>query len=199
MSSIESLTTATDASIPKAVGKSTLDRQDFMTLFQLAQFSNMEATMKMSDNMEKLLDYQKSQNNLQLLDLVGKEVQGFGNSMGVVEGVTTPTEYTLHDAADTCVIEVYDAAGRMVDTVDVGYAASGAHTLEWDATNARGEAVADGTYSYRVTAIDSQGQEIDVDYRTTGKVTGIEFNGGVATVSVDKYTSLSVGDILVVR
>ncbi|MBU4033262.1 MAG: hypothetical protein KKG34_00565, partial [Proteobacteria bacterium] len=93
-----------DTTTVNTVGKSTLDRNDFMTLFitqmqhqdplepmdstdmasQLAQFSNMEATMKMSDNLEKLLGYQVSQNNLQLLTLIGKEVQAYGNTIGVV-------------------------------------------------------------------------------------------------------------------
>ncbi|MCK5405645.1 MAG: flagellar hook assembly protein FlgD, partial [Desulfobulbaceae bacterium] len=95
----------------KTVGKQELDRTDFLTMFitqlqyqdpmkpmdsyemasQLAQFSNMEATMKMSDNMEKLLDYQTSQNNLELLSLLDKEVQGNGNMMGVNNGETTWT------------------------------------------------------------------------------------------------------------
>src|SRR3989338_10850788 len=121
-----------DATAVKTVGKKTLDRNDFMTLFitqmqhqdplepmdstdmasQLAQFSNMEATMKMSDNLEKLLGYQVSQNNLQLLTLIGQEVQGAGNTMGVVEGKVSTTQYTLADAADSCRIEIYDSAGR---------------------------------------------------------------------------------------
>ena len=143
-------TATTSATLPfqdttplSTVGKSTLDRNDFMTLFitqmqhqdplepmdstdmasQLAQFSNMEATMKMSDNLEKLLGYQVSQNNLQLLTLIGKEVQGAGNTMGVVEGKVSTTQYTLADAAESCRIEIYDSAGRMADTVELGYAA----------------------------------------------------------------------------
>ncbi|MCK5227695.1 MAG: flagellar hook assembly protein FlgD, partial [Desulfobulbaceae bacterium] len=106
----------------KTVGKQELDRTDFLTMFitqlqyqdpmkpmdsyemasQLAQFSNMEATMKMSDNMEKLLDYQTSQNNLELLSLLDKEVQGNGNMMGVNNGETTWTEFMLTEAAETC-------------------------------------------------------------------------------------------------
>ncbi len=78
-----------------AVGKKDLDESDFMKLFitqlqyqdpskpmdtnemasQLAQFSSMQATMKMSDGMDNLLAYQKSQNNLQLLNLLNTDVQ----------------------------------------------------------------------------------------------------------------------------
>ncbi|MGV1099430.1 flagellar hook assembly protein FlgD [Thiovibrio sp. JS02] len=223
MSTIDSTSsgvpTATTSFMPEPVGKASLDRNDFMTLFitqmqhqdplepmdsyemasQLAQFSNMEATMKMSDNMEKLLEYQTSQNNLQLLTLIDKEVQGYGNSMGVVDGKTTSTEFTLADAADTCSIEIYDAAGRMVDTVKVGYAASGTHELSWDAVNPNGETVPDGLYTYKVNALNSQGQKIDVDYRTTGRVTGVQFDSGVARVSVDNHISMNVSDVLVVK
>ena len=98
----------------KPVGNKELDRSDFMTLFitqmkyqdpmkpmdsyemasQLAQFSNMEATMKMSDNMEKLLGYQTSQNNLQLMTLIDKDVQIYGNKIGVSEGQVATTEFT---------------------------------------------------------------------------------------------------------
>lgn len=208
-----------DATAVKTVGKKTLDRSDFMTLFitqmqhqdplepmdstemasQLAQFSNMEATMKMSDNMEKLLEYQTSQNNLQLLTLIGKEVQGSGNSMGVINGAATTTQYTLADAADSCKVDIYDAAGKLVDTTNLGYAASGAHDLSWDAKTPSGTVVPDGQYTYVVTATNALGQKVDVDYKTTGKVTGVNFTGGVAQVSVDKSILMNVGDILAVN
>ncbi len=208
-----------DATATKAVGKKSLDRSDFMTLFitqmqhqdplapmdstemasQLAQFSNMEATMKMSDNLEKLLGYQVSQNNLQLLTLIGKEVQGSGNSMGVVAGKVSTTQYTLADAADSCRVEIYDSAGRMVDTVELGYVASGSHDLTWDATTPSGTVVPDGQYTYNVVAINALGQKIDVDYRSTGRVTGVNFDGGKAQVTVDKSITMNVADILVVQ
>lgn len=208
-----------DTTALSTVGKSTLDRDDFMTLFitqmqhqdplepmdstdmasQLAQFSNMEATMKMSDNLEKLLGYQVSQNNLQLLTLIGKEVQGGGNNMGVVGGKVSTTQYTLADAADSCRIEIYDSAGRMADTVELGYAASGVHDLTWDATTPSGTVVPDGQYTYNVVAMNALGQKVDVDYRSTGKVTGVNFDGATAQVTVDKSVTMNVADILVVQ
>jgi len=208
-----------DTTALKTVGKSTLDRDDFMTLFitqmqhqdplepmdstdmasQLAQFSNMEATMKMSDNLEKLLGYQVSQNNLQLLTLIGQEVQGAGNTMGVVAGAVSTTQYTLADAADSCRIEIYDSAGRMADTVELGYAASGKHDLTWDATTPSGTVVPDGQYTYSVVAMNALGQKVDVDYRTTGRVTGVNFDGATAQVTVDKSVTMNVADILVVQ
>ncbi len=208
-----------DATAVKAVGKKTLDRSDFMTLFitqmqhqdplapmdstqmasQLAQFSNMEATMKMSDNLEKLLGYQVSQNNLQLLSLIGKEVQGAGNTMGVVAGKVSTTQYTLADAADSCRLDIYDAAGNLADTADLGYVPSGVHDLTWDAKTPSGTVVPDGQYTYKVTALNAMGQEVAVDYRSTGKVTGVKFDGGTAQVTVDSSVAMNVADILTVK
>jgi len=203
----------------KTVGKKSLDRSDFMTLFitqmqhqdpmepmdstdmasQLAQFSNMEATMKMSDNLEKLLGYQVSQNNLQLLSLIGKEVQGGGNTMGVVGGAVATTKYTLAEATDSCRVEIYDAAGKMVDTIELGYVPSGVQELSWDATTPSGTVVPDGQYNYKVVAMNALGQKVDVGYRSTGRVTGVNFDGGKAQVTVDKSIVMDVADILVVQ
>ena len=38
-----------------------------------------------------------------------------------------------------------------------------------------------------------------MEYRTTGKVTGVEFNSGKATVQIDGHLSMNVGDIITVE
>ena len=219
VSSVNSLPLAEPIDPFAPVGDSTLDQQDFMKLFitqlqyqdpmepmdsyemasQLAQFSNMEATMKMADNMEQLLAYQTSQNNLQLLTLIDKDVQAFGNQVAVVDGEATATEFTLTDAAEICIVEIYDAAGRLVRTVDMGYQAAGTHELAWDGRNFNDDQVDDGAYSYRVDALNALGGQIEVDYRTTGHVTGLEFNSGQAVLTVDNHINISVSDVLTVR
>ncbi len=200
------------------VGKKELERSDFMKLFitqlqyqdpmkpmdsyemasQLAQFSNMEATMQMSDNMEKLLEYQTSQNNLQLLTLIDKDVQAAGNNMAVNGGAVSATEFALADAADICVVDIYDAAGHLVRSMDQGYMGSGAHELSWDGKNSAGDQVEDGLYYYEVEALDATGQEVDVEYRTTGHVTSVEFDGGKAVLTIDKHIGIGVSDVITV-
>lgn len=202
-----------------AVGKQDLERSDFMTLFitqlqyqdpmkpmdsyemasQLAQFSNMEATMQMSDNMETLLEYQTSQNNLQLLTLLGNEVQISGNRMGVVDGAATSTEFVLLDTADSCVVEIYDDADHLVWQQDRGSMSNGTYELDWDGMDLLGEVVPDGAYSYVVKAMDSVGRQIDVDYRSTGRVTGLDFDSGSALLTMDDYVSTGVDQIIKVK
>lgn len=200
-------------------GKDTLDRTDFMKLFttqlqyqdplepmdsyemasQLAQFSNMDATMKMSENMERLLEYQTSQNNLQLLNLIGKEVQAFGNQMAVVDAKTSATEFTLLDAVESCVVNIYDSAGHFVRSIDAGPLSSGPHELAWDGKDSQENQAEDGAYYYEVNAKDALGQQVEIDYRTSGRVTGLQYDSGQAILTVDKYISLYVGDVATVK
>jgi flagellar basal-body rod modification protein FlgD len=200
----------------KPVGKKELGRSDFMMLFitqlqyqdplkpmdsyemasQLAQFSSMEATMKMNENMEKLLQYQVSQNNLQLLTLIGTTVQTFGNQVGVTDGTPSQTEFILQDLTDSCEVRIYDGAGQLVRTIYMGTTPAGTYDLSWDGKDGAGKQVEDGVYRYIVKALDVSGQEIGVDYRTTGKVTGLEFGSGKAMVRVDNYIDVGVSDIV---
>lgn len=215
-----------DASVPylapsemKTTGKSELDRNDFMKLFitqlqyqdpmkpmdsyemasQMAQYSSMDATLKMAESMDNLLAYQKSQNNLQLLGLIGKDVQVAGNQFAVKEGVVPPAEFSLGNSADLCLVNIYDAAGHMVRTLNLGRADYGSHDLAWDGKDFNGNVVADGKYRYEVDAVDGSGQQIEVDYLTTGTVTGLNFDSGTAQVVVDDEIAMEVGSITEVR
>ena len=71
--------------------------------------------------------------------------------------------------------------------------------MTWDATTPSGTVVADGLYTYNVVAINALGQKVDVDYRSTGLVTGVNFDGATAQVTVDKSIPMNVADILVVK
>ncbi len=208
-----------DANPLKAVGKQELDRQDFMTLFitqmqhqdplspmesyemasQLAQFSTMEANLKVADKMGELLDYQKSQNNLQLLSLINKDVQTFGNEVGVAGGESSPINFVMTEAAASATLYIYAPNGSLIKTMDLGYQNAGEQQVSWDGTNNNGDTVADGLYSYSIDALSAEGRPIETEYRSTGRVTGLEFNSGKATLTVDGYLKRSVGDVLSVH
>lgn len=202
-----------------AVGSSSLGKSDFMTLFitqmqyqdpmkpmdsaemssQLAQFSNMEATTKMSEDMEKLLEYQTSQNNLQLITLLGTDIQVSGNKMGVVDGTITSTEFALSEASSSTMIEIYDAADNLIWQQDRGALSTGTYELSWDGKDLLGDAVEDGAYSYVVNAKDHLGQSIDPEYRSTGTVTGISFETGSAVLTMDGFINTGVDQVTNVK
>jgi flagellar basal-body rod modification protein FlgD len=201
------------------VGKKDLGKGDFMTLFitqlqfqdpmkpmdsnemasQLAQFSNMEATMKMSDSMEKLLNYQTSQSNMQLLSLLGNEAQVNGNGMAVVEGKASATEFVLDAPAESIEVTIYDESNLPVWRQSVGNQGAGPYQIQWDGKSSSGKAVADGSYHYEVEATSLTGAAMEVAYRSTGKVTGVSFDKGVATITIDNLVQAKASDIIQVK
>ena len=217
--SIDGVNSTTLVQPKAAVGNSTLGKSDFMTLFitqlqyqdpmdpmdsaemasQLAEFINMEATTKMSEDMEKLLEYQVSQNNLQLLTLLGTNIQINGNRMGVVEGSATSTEFAMSEASTTTLIEIYDAADNLIWQQDRGALSSGIYELNWDGKDMVGDVVEDGAYSYVVNAKDHLGQAIDPEYRSTGTVTGISFDTGTAVLTMDGFINAGVDQVVNVK
>ncbi|MFO7760992.1 MAG: flagellar hook assembly protein FlgD [Thermodesulfobacteriota bacterium] len=202
-------------SVQEPVGKSDLDRQDFMKLFitqmqyqdpmkpmesddmaaQLAQFSNMEATQDMADNLQEMLDYQKSGNNLQLLNLIDKEVAISGSQIGIYDGNKGSGEFFLNDQAASCQVYIYDAAGNPVKTIDKGQLGRGLHEVDWDGEDAEKEEVASGMYQYEVKAYDALGNPLEVEPYTVGKVTGIDFNSEKPGLTIDKHVQTSADQV----
>jgi len=196
--------------------KRTLGQDEFMKLFitqlqyqdplkpmdsyemasQMAMFSNVEALNNMNTTMDSMLAYQTSQNNIQLLNLLGKEVQAYGNQVAVVEGAAQESEFTLDWGSEQTKVEIYDAGGKLVRSLDLGAKPEGTYGLSWDGKDGAGKQVADGAYSYRVKALDYNGEEVPVAIVTTGKVTGLEFLDGKATMTVDEYINIEVGEVI---
>ncbi|MEW6427009.1 MAG: flagellar hook assembly protein FlgD [Thermodesulfobacteriota bacterium] len=208
--------TYTPPSANPPVGKKELERDDFMKLFitqlqyqdpfkpmdsyqvasQLAQFSSLEATLKMSGNMEKLLDYQMSQNNMQLLNLLNSEVVASGDALFVKDGQAGATEFELDLPAETCDVSIYDATGHLLDKVTLKSLNAGAHPFEWDGKDLAGRTVADGSYIYKVEAMSVLGDPVKVTTRTTGTVTGLAFNDGTAELTIEGMVPITAADVV---
>lgn len=215
---VTGISATTQTELPTGVGSADLDREDFMTLFitqmqyqdplkpmdsyemasQLAQFSNMEATMKMSENMEELLAYQTSQNNLQLLTLLDKNVETQTSQVAVSGGVAGSGKFTIDERAESCVVQIYDEAGRLVRAIDMGGLNAGTYDMGWDGKNMVGVQVGDGVYSYIAEAYNFESELLEASYRTTGKVTGVEYESGQAMLTLDDHVTVSVADVLAV-
>ena len=61
----------------------------------------------------------------------------------------TRVSFSLAEASGA-LVTVHDASGRLVDTLLDGWAAAGRHELDWNATDARGNALPAGLYFYRI-------------------------------------------------
>jgi hypothetical protein len=65
---------------------------------------------------------------------------------------TTAIRYDVPDAGGRVTLQIYDAAGRLVNTLVDGVQAPGEKRVVWDGRNSRGNHVATGVYFYRMAA-----------------------------------------------
>lgn len=162
---------------------------------QLAQFSALEQMQNVNGNLENLLTSQTIMTNSKAVDFIGKTVSALGNTITVDNGESTPIDVALSaDAADT-VISIYDAYGSFVTSLTPGPLTAGRQQIDWDGLNYQGDAVADGKFTYEVTAIDHENQVLDTTSFTTGLVTGVNFKNGQAYLATENQ-QIAMGDVV---
>ena len=141
---------------------------------QLAQFSSLEQQINVNQNLESVGSLVQSlKDSLGLsrgVNLLGKTVKAAGNSLNLSGGQVNAASYQLPQEAKEVTVTIFDGAGRLVRTLTLGSQAAGLRQFAWDGKDTQGKIVADGSYTYQVTALDSQGKGIEVTNYFTGKV-----------------------------
>jgi flagellar basal-body rod modification protein FlgD len=212
-SSSSNSTSASSSSATGAMGKN-----DFLTLLttqlkyqdplnpqdssqfasQLAQFTSLEQLTNINSNIEGLSSTLESgQTNteyVQALAILGKNVSSSGNTLAVNSGTASGGSFTLSAASKSTSVGIYNSSGTLIRTLSLGALSSGANALSWDGKDSSGTKVADGSYSFKVSAMNSSGSAIKVTTGVTGTATGVEKSSGKVKIKIGD-TSVSMSDI----
>jgi len=196
------VSTATQTS--SSQGRNVLGKDDFLNLLvaqlknqdplkpidsteftaQLAQFSSLESLSNINDTLNELKLYQTSTNNSMAVELLGRSVTASGNSVEIIKGVPENIVFQLAGNASAVSVNLFDAAGRLVKKIDAGALTAGEQTVRWDGTDNKGNALADGAYTFAVEAADPTGQSVNVVPYIRGNVTDIVYREGTAYLKV---------------
>ena len=117
---------------------------------QMAQINTVTGIDKLNTTVQGLNSQFVQMQALQGASLMGKGVLVAGNKMTMAEdGKTGQAAFSLGGAADAVKVEVLNAGGHVVDTVDMGAEAAGMHGFTWTVPSS----VTDTTgLTFRVTA-----------------------------------------------
>ena len=199
----EILPTADRNAVPYVDGTEGMGKMDFLKLLitqlknqdplnpmegveftaQLAQFTSLEQLYNINSNFTAMSTMLTAQYNFGTINLVGKEVKAAGDNLSVADGVSTSGIVTLEEAAANVEVRIYDADSTVVGTLNLGPLGAGEHPFEWEAKDARGNAVKDGNYAFVVTAVDQNGNSVETTSSIKGRVSGVTFTaGGAATL-----------------
>jgi len=153
-----------------------MDSMEFTA--QLAQFSQLEQMFGLNEKMESLLLYQTSLNSWQGLGMIDKEVDALGDWIGLNQGVVSAIGYRLETDSSRVTVQIFNASGKVVRTLNDGARGEGDHLIKWDGRDDNGNPLPDGRYTVSVT---SGGDEASQQVLTfvQGVITGVSFEGGV--------------------
>lgn len=173
-----------------------MDAREFTA--QLAQFSLVEQALETNQQLKTLNLYEASANNARAVSLIGKEILAQGDKVTISDsGVGQLCFRLLGESAQTQV-HVYDPAGRLVRSLDLGKRSSGEHSISWDGLDQQGRTLGQGTYSFQVVAKDSKGKNLEVEQYLRGTVQGATFRQGATSLLVNNVP-VPLGSILEVR
>lgn len=150
---------------------------------QLVQMTGVEQQLLTNDLLEKLVSNTGSGIST-AVSLIGKEVRADSN-LSALSGGKAEWVYKLDRAATDVKVEILDSKGRVVQTVAPTDNKAGEHTFRWDGKTAGGSTAADGVYSLRVTARDSEGSTVPAAIVAQGVVTGVQQVDGQTLVTIN--------------
>lgn len=164
---------------------------------QLAQFSQLEASVAMKTSMESLVSSMSNDRMLGAASLIGK-------SVSIPDGPVTVTDTTVSQGiinvptgADGIRVQVFNDQGQLVRTQIMGAQAVGDVTLAWDGMTDAGAAAPNGTYRY-VATVNRGGNITTPTVNTLATVRSVSSAGtsdGTLLLEVDGNKSISLADV----
>jgi len=169
-----------------------LDAQDFSA--QLAQFSSLEQQVTTNKTLEEISGNQAALNNSSMIGLIGKSVNSTGNSIEFLPGQSQTLSYQLPENSNSVTVDIFDSAGNKVISIAPGGQSAGVNSVQWAGLDSKGNTVPAGTYTFKVTAKDASGNELDTTTFTSGKVSEIVFENGI-TYAIVNGNKIPAGEI----
>lgn len=168
---------------------------------QMAQFSSLQSLQSIDAQIgqtleAELLSAQVIQNTM-AASLIGKEVTVAGESV-TLSGGSAKLRFTLPGPVEELKITIFDESGRVVRTIVEEDQFDGNQVYIWNGNDNYGQALPDGAYQYSVSAIDADGKLHNDITTTSGIITGVNYDGGVAMLIVGDQV-IPMGMVLSIR
>lgn len=163
-------------------------------LAQLAQFSSLEQLLNINGNLQANFLMTQSMNNSLAASFIGKVIKASGNEVYLKEQGSATMNYELDGYAEVT-LKVYDEDGELVRTLTEDWQEAGERSVVWDGKDESGNRLPTGKYTFKVDALDAEGNTVGVKSFIKGKVSGVRFSNGGAVLVVDGL-EVSFGDIL---
>lgn len=160
---------------------------------QLAQLSTVTGIDKLNETVAAMSANFMSSQNLQAASMIGHGVVIPGNALELRDGGSV-LGFELPQSAEKVRVDVKDASGLIVKTMNLNGADEGFNSIPWDGKNDAGDSLPNGDYTFSVSAT-SGDRALDVTTLSFGLVTSIAFGAQGAKLTVGNWSEVNLSDV----
>ena len=146
---------------------------------QLAQFSSLEQLSNINTQLQSLQTQQQENSNAQSMGYIGKTVLADGNGLWLAAEGEARLGFNLASDIAAAQVNIYDATGEYVRTLETAALSSGDQFVAWDGKDGAGYRLESGRYSFEVLAADGDGNMVAATPLVSARVTGVQFKNAV--------------------
>jgi flagellar basal-body rod modification protein FlgD len=119
---------------------------------QMAQISTVSGIDKLNTTLQALTASMTPNQTVQAASMIGHGALVAGSSVDLATGGTGLGGFSLPTAADSAMVSIYDQAGALVNTLDLGAQSAGIAKWQWNGMDSKGAAAPAGSYTFKVNA-----------------------------------------------
>jgi flagellar basal-body rod modification protein FlgD len=155
---------------------------------QMAQINTVNGIEKLNNSVQGLTGHFMQMQALQGAALVGRDVIVAGNRMDIADGVGQGG-FELTSPADSVKVELLNAGGHVVDTLNLGAQGAGRHSFDWDASKS-----SDANLTFRVTAMTGAAKLVATPLMRD-RVNAVSTSGDTLNLELERSGQVAYADV----
>ena len=183
--------------------KSSLSNDDFMTLLlvelqnqdptdptdtasiltQTSQLASLESSDNTNAALEELSSSMEASSDFSAISAIGKTADLGSNAVSYTEGEDSSFEMYFPSDIVSGSVEILDANGITIQTIDAEIGESGVYTYTWDGTDTVGNTVDEGVYYATASYKDAAGEDLTTRVGTY-PIESVRFDAGATYAKV---------------
>ncbi len=160
---------------------------------QMAQLSTVEGIENMNNSLAALASSMGASQMSQAANLIGHAVLVPGNAVSPNQ-LEDVMGFELARPADKVTLDIHDAGGNVVRSLDLGPRDAGVNVVAWDGLTSSGAAAPAGDYSFKVSAVQG-GQPLASVALNLGMVNSVSQNSQGVQLNLAGNNSVGYADI----
>jgi len=174
---------------------------------QMAQLSTVSGISQLNNSLSTLMSNLNSSQALSTANMIGHSVLAPGNSIQLTSDTTKDADgkettsqkavfgVNLSGTASSVVVTIKDSTGAVVHTTDLGTQAAGVVPVIWDGSNDTGGKVADGNYTFTVSAFNN-GTAVSASTLSFGTVSSVSTASDGVKLNVTNVGTIKPTDVV---